>query len=133
MHAQRNSFSIILSVMFGVRTPQSSAQAIGTFFQSMHQMSGLFEPGATPPLELFPIFKYVPARWAWWKNAVKETRALQRGFYFGLLDDVEKRQSAGFGNDCYMEFVRSKASQYNLTREQVGYVTLSIGIASMLK
>ncbi|THH14455.1 hypothetical protein EW146_g5883 [Bondarzewia mesenterica] len=46
----------------------------------------MYEPGAHPPVEFIPIFKYVPARWVSWKALCSEIRELQFKLYGGLID-----------------------------------------------
>ena len=79
------------------------------------------QPGAHPPVDLIPIMKYIPERWASWKTEVKITRSLQRKLYFGLLEQVETRLQKGSSNGCFMEAVIEKGPEFGLDREAVGY------------
>jgi hypothetical protein len=81
------------------------------------------QPGAHPPVDLIPIMKYVPERWASWKTEVRVTRNLQRKLYFGLLEHVEAKIRNGSSNGCFMETVIEKASGFGLDREAVGYAS----------
>ena len=66
--------------------------------------------------------KYIPERWASWKTEVKITRSLQRGLYFGLLEQVEARLKKGQPNGCFMETVIEKGPGFGLDREAIGCV-----------
>ena len=79
------------------------------------------QPGAHPPVDLIPIMKYIPERWASWKTEVKITRSLQRKLYFGLLEQVEARLQKGSSSGCFMETVIEKGPGFGLDREAVGY------------
>jgi hypothetical protein len=84
------------------------------------------EPGATPPIDLFPLLKLIPERWASWKTEVKITRHLQRSLYFGLLEKLERRLSLGTSNGCWMEGIIERAPGIGLDRDAVGYVLSSV-------
>ncbi|KAJ7677849.1 cytochrome P450, partial [Mycena polygramma] len=63
-HIQRYSNSVILSVLYGKRSPRFETHETVAFYKVEHEWTTLLEPGATPPLDFFPILKYVPERWA---------------------------------------------------------------------
>ena len=45
----------------------------------------------TPPVDLFPILKYVPEKWASWKTLAKRIRTMQHKIYFRMLHQCEQR------------------------------------------
>ena len=61
--------------------------------------------------------KYVPERFAKWKQACREVRDLQRELYFGLLEEAEKRP---IENGCFMETLIKRADEWGLDREMIG-------------
>ena len=81
----------------------------------------LQQPGVHPPVDLIPIMKYIPERWASWKTEVKITRNLQRKLYYGLLEHVETKLQTGSSNGCFMETVIEKGPGFGLDREAIGY------------
>ena len=83
------------------------------------------QPGAHPPVDLIPVMKYIPERWASWKTEVKITRNLHRKLYFGLLEQVEARIQNGLSNGCFMETVIEKGPGFKLDRDAVGCVFAS--------
>lgn len=68
MHIHRQTISIVLSTVFGIRTPQFENSLASEFSEIEHTLEAFFEPGVIPPIDLLPILKYVPARWAQWKT-----------------------------------------------------------------
>lgn len=44
------------------------------------------EPGFNPPVDLLPLLKYVPARWARWKRMAASLRKAQRALYGTLVE-----------------------------------------------
>lgn len=73
-------------------------------------------------MDLIPILKRIPERFAPWKAQARHVRDLQRKLYFGLLDECEKRVASGNENGCFMEEVLAKREELELDHELVGYV-----------
>lgn len=80
------------------------------------------EPGAHPPMDLIPILKRVPERFAAWKKLCKEVRRLQRTLYFSLLSECEQRIHEGRRNGSFMEGIIDRQEEFGMTREHVGLV-----------
>ncbi|KAF8531833.1 cytochrome P450 [Gautieria morchelliformis] len=97
---KRYSMSVIMTILWGKVT----------------------EPGSHPPLDLFPILKDVPEKWAPWKPLVRQVRYLQRKLYFGLLDQAENRILKDRRNGSYMEDLLDRHEQLGLDRELTAYL-----------
>ncbi|KDQ16557.1 hypothetical protein BOTBODRAFT_54002 [Botryobasidium botryosum FD-172 SS1] len=121
-HVRRYSSSFIFSVLFGVRSPKYEGGRVAQFFTSQHEWEHALETGAHPPMDLIPILKKVPERWAPWKTLCKKVRTLQRDLYFGLLKECEHRIANGLRNDCFMEGVLDRQKEFGMSRELVGYL-----------
>ncbi|KAJ7149143.1 cytochrome P450 [Mycena filopes] len=121
-HLQRYSNSVILSVLYGKRSPRFETPETTTFFKVEHEWVTLLEAGATPPLDYFPFLKYVPERWAKWKRDCKYVRAVQREMYFRLLDDTRARVQSGNGNGSYVEQLIERQEALGLDHERMGYL-----------
>ncbi|KAA1473597.1 cytochrome P450 [Dentipellis sp. KUC8613] len=80
------------------------------------------EPTAHPPVDVFPILKYVPERWARWKFLVREVRALQRRLYFGLIEGCERRVATQEPNGSFMEDVVAHLDDLGIDREAATYL-----------
>lgn len=119
-HIGRYSSSVILSVLYGKRAPRFETPETKAFFDVEHQWSLILEPGATPPVDILPILKFIPERWAKWKRDAKRIRKLQRALYFGLLDETAERVRRGQQNDSYMEGVLARQEEFGLDREMTG-------------
>ncbi|KAJ7234772.1 cytochrome P450 [Mycena haematopus] len=121
-HIRRYSSSVILSVLYGKRAPRYETPETTAFFNANHEWERVLEPGATPPVDLIPILKYVPERWAKWKRDCAKTRKLQRELYFGLLDETKERLSRGDENGSYMEEILTRQEEFGMDREMIGYL-----------
>jgi hypothetical protein len=94
----------------------------------LHLWESVLAPGAHPPVDLLTFLKYVPERWAPWKTLCKEVRRLQREMYFGLLTECEERIRNTKDNGSYIEEVVKRQKEFGMTREQIGYVLISLDI-----
>ncbi|KAF8176374.1 cytochrome P450 [Mycena galopus ATCC 62051] len=121
-HIRRYSNSVILSVLYGKRAPRYETPETTAFFCVIHEWSRVLEPGATPPVDLIPLLKYVPERWAKWKRDCAKIRKLQRDLYFGLLDETKGRLSRGDENGSYMEEILTRQEELGMEREMTGYL-----------
>ncbi|KAJ6516924.1 cytochrome P450 [Mycena vitilis] len=122
-HIQRYSNSVILSVLYGKRAPRFETPETVAFYKVQHEWITLLEPGATPPLDFFPILKHVPERWARWKRDCKDVRRMQRELYFTLLDETHERMRRGDKNGSYVEQLIEKQKDLKLNREMTGYLS----------
>ncbi|KAJ6551143.1 cytochrome P450 [Mycena capillaripes] len=122
-HIQRYSSSVILSVLYGKRSPRFETPETVASFEVEHEWVTLLEAGATPPLDFFPILKYVPERWAKWKRDCRNVRTLQRNLYFNLLDDTQERLRQGEGNGSYVEELVERQEELGMDREMTGYLS----------
>ncbi|KAF7377423.1 Cytochrome p450 [Mycena sanguinolenta] len=111
-----------MSVIYGKRAPRYETPETIAFFNAQHEWEAILEPGSTPPIDLIPILKYVPERWAKWKRDCTKTRKLQRDLYFGLLDETKERLSKGDENGSYMEEVLTRQEEFGMDREITGYL-----------
>ncbi|KAJ7621360.1 cytochrome P450 [Roridomyces roridus] len=121
-HLRRYASSVILSVLYGKRAPRYETPETTAFFESQHEWESIIDPGATPPVDFFPILKYVPERWAKWKRDCAKTRKMQRDLYFGLLDETKERVARGEDNGSYMEEILRNQEELGMDREMAGYL-----------
>ncbi|KAF7336387.1 Cytochrome p450 [Mycena venus] len=56
-HIRRYSNSVILSVLYGKRSPRYETPQTTALFKAQHEWMLVLEPGATPPVDMIPILK----------------------------------------------------------------------------
>ena len=71
----------------------------------LQKWSVILEPGAQPPVDLLPILKYVPERWARWKGLCKEVRAGQIELYDSFVSMCERRMEQDMRNGSLLESI----------------------------
>ena len=120
-HIVRYSSSVILSVCFGVHCPTFENTFIEEFYNSQRHWDNLLRPGNSPPVDVFPILKYVPRRWAAWKDECDLVGRGQRKLWQGLMKECVDRMNSGRRNDSFMEFIVDRKDKYGLNDEEIGY------------
>ncbi|TFY65568.1 hypothetical protein EVG20_g5519 [Dentipellis fragilis] len=121
-HVTRYTSSVITSVLAGVRSPRITSPIVVGFNKFIHKWTGLMEPTAHPPVDVFPILKYVPERWASWKTIARNVRTLQRQLYFGLIESCERRVAADQQNGSFLEDFVANSDKYGIDRETAAYL-----------
>lgn len=89
------------------------------FFEMERKWTANLEAGALPPLDLLPILRLVPERWAKWKGISREIRECQRNLYFPLVDRGRRRIREDCRNDCFMEYLLDHQERYGLSDEML--------------
>ncbi|KII89847.1 hypothetical protein PLICRDRAFT_40022 [Plicaturopsis crispa FD-325 SS-3] len=121
-HLRRFSNSGILSVLYGTRSPRYESKDSKEFFDVEHRWEGAGATGHSPPIDLVPILKYIPERWAPWKEEWREVRRLQGGFYRRMYADMEAAVERGEEVGAFMEEVVKRREEFGLTREVGAYL-----------
>lgn len=114
---RRFTFSVISSILYGKSVATYDSPESAALFEMIDLWIRILTPGAAPPLDFFPILKYVPSRFAQWKRLSQLVRTSQRAVYFGMLEDLKQRLGEGRGNNCFMEGVLENAKSWGLTPE----------------
>ncbi|RYP64796.1 hypothetical protein DL770_009127 [Monosporascus sp. CRB-9-2] len=79
-----------MQVICGDRTTRKNPKIKHWFFENQEKWLNMLTPGLAPPVNMFPVLKYVPEFLARWKQAAKSLRENQRGFYYMMLDFAKK-------------------------------------------
>ena len=108
---------MISSILYGNRVATCDSLEYSTFFGMLDLWIRLITPGAVPPLDFFPILKYIPSYFAPWKRLVQQVRTAQHAVYFGMLDDFKERLDEGRGNNGYLGSVLDNAEPWGLNDE----------------
>ena len=58
------------------------------------------EPGANPPVDVFPILKLIPTRFAPWKRRALHAGSVMDAVWGGALKTVRERRATGEKRDC---------------------------------
>ena len=97
LHPKRFSNSIIMSLVFGIRTPSVHTSHMLELYDVMEKWSAVMETGATPPVDIFGFLKWVPeSLFGNWKKRSRDVNKLMVDLYASMVRRVRKRREAGY-------------------------------------
>ncbi|EIN08308.1 cytochrome P450, partial [Punctularia strigosozonata HHB-11173 SS5] len=116
-HLRRAATSAVFSVLWGKRAPKIDSQDVAMVFEIAEAETQVYTPGKHAPVDLLPILKYVPERWAPWKGICRDLRELQMSFYTRLTNECKERMYSSQQVDtlCFMDAVVKRQQELELT------------------
>ncbi|KAH9476426.1 Cytochrome P450 monooxygenase [Psilocybe cubensis] len=120
-HFTRYTFSAITSLTFGRREPNHDSPKIREFADYIRNFTNTISPEAAP-VDLIPILKYIPERFAPWKRLWKVTQAQQQALYYSLLEYTESKVRGGNGSGSFVETLLEKQAELKLSRDMIAYI-----------
>ena len=122
-HIRRYSTALILSSVFGQRAPDTfESPKVQALYHAQDQFTAILEPGATPPVDEFPLLKYVPSMFAKWKVWAKNIRAEQRSLYIALFEETKDIVARGINTGTFMGQILCNQEKSGLDDEHVAYL-----------
>ncbi len=89
----------------------------------MEKWSLVMELGATPPVDSFPLFKYLPERlFGHWRRRAREVGGLMVSLYSEVLRQVEERRERGIKRHSFMDRVLDQQEKNQLTRNELYFL-----------
>jgi cytochrome P450 len=120
-HIRRYSTAVILASVFGQRGPSFKSAKVQALYHAQDRFTAILEPGATPPVDAFPILKWMPDIVSPWRREAREIRREQRALYFGLLEETKIKMQRGDATGCFMEKMLQDQQKHGLSDEHVAY------------
>ena len=120
-HIRRYSTSVALATVFGVRCSTYDNPFIVEFFETQRKFEHILRPGGTPPVDMIPILKYIPERWAPWKALCKDVRARQQKYFHRLQQKCVERIAKGQQNGSFVEYLLEHGGDYEFDDEKTWY------------
>lgn len=122
-HIRRYSTAVILSSVFGQRAPDTfESPKVQALYHAQDQFTAILEPGATPPVDEFPLLKYVPAIFAKWKVWAKNIRTEQQSLYYALLEETKAMVAKGRKTGSFMGQLLCNQEKTGLDDEHLAYL-----------
>ncbi|KAK6995986.1 putative cytochrome P450 [Favolaschia claudopus] len=122
----RYSYSVIHSVLYGKRVPRYDNEEMKQFNHIVRSFNILMAPGGAPPVDLIPVLKYIPERFAPWKTEARRIKNLQHKHYWTMLNDAKDRMLRGEGHGCCMEQVFKHQEELGMSDELTKYLGSSL-------
>ncbi|CAL1707421.1 unnamed protein product [Somion occarium] len=125
-HIRRYTASVAFSLIFGIHCSMYDNPIVEEFYEGQRTWEHILRPGGHPPVDIFPLLKHVPERWASWKGLCREVRSRQHQLYFPLLQNCIDRIKSDRRNHSFMEYVLEHEDHYEFTREMTVYLGISL-------
>ncbi|KAK4465763.1 cytochrome P450 [Cladorrhinum samala] len=105
-HPKRFTNSIIMSIIYGTRTPSYKTNHMVKLYSHLSNMSEVMEAGNTPPLDIFPFLKLVPEKFLgmWRSRAQNVGQEMVSLFGEWAECGIKRRESRGSVN-CFLDRV----------------------------
>ncbi|KAK6067266.1 cytochrome P450 2D18 [Seiridium cupressi] len=100
------TLSVASTLIYGKRVSDIHSEWYERFFELMHTWLELQEPGANPPIDEFPMLKYLPGHW---KRRAKKCRKMMDTMWDEAREEVDGRRATGIRRDC---FIDAKLDEY---------------------
>lgn len=120
-HIRRYSTAVILASVFGQRGASYEAPKVQALYHAQEQFTEILAPGATPPVDAFPLLRYLPTFLASYKGWAAKIRKEQRTLYSGLLDETRANTRKQDRIACFMDKLLKGKEKSGLTDEQILY------------
>ncbi|EXJ74267.1 uncharacterized protein A1O5_02563 [Cladophialophora psammophila CBS 110553] len=125
-HLKRTTNSIVMSVVYGIRSPSSKAAHMERLEALLQKWARIQEFGATPPVDIFPFLKAIPERFLGnWVTRATVVHDEMHTLYTGLLNSVLKRRQAIGSQHTVLDRLLDQQEKTGLTTHQI---TLLAGV-----
>lgn len=100
---RRFSPAVILAIIYGKRGPTWESKEIQEIYTVMQAWSRIMETGNTPPLDVWPILKYLPNFLSPWRPRAQQLSRNMYTLYRALVRQVRERRKRGDKRDSLMD------------------------------
>lgn len=123
LHSKRTSNSIVMSLLYGIRTKTSKASHVVELYEIMERWSEVMEVGATPPVDIFPILKIIPEAWFgdWIQKSLDVGRSM-KSLYGTMHNRVLTRRKLLGSRGSFIDQVLDQQDKLQLTRNQLDFI-----------
>ncbi|KAH6649219.1 cytochrome P450 [Chaetomium tenue] len=116
-HPKRFSNSIIMSLIYGTRTPTIKTKHMVKLYALMENWSKVMEAGNTPPVDIFPFLKLVPERFlGMWRSRAQDVGREMNALYSEWLEYVVRRRQDSGSRDCFLDRVLDQGEKVGLDK-----------------
>ncbi|KAF9002274.1 putative cytochrome P450 monooxygenase [Cyathus striatus] len=127
IHIRRLTASTMFSLVYGQQFPKYHNSAPEAYFEGIKLLNQAVDPGAHPPIDVFPFLKLLPGKW---KEMCNKAKIVRDGVYGSLLKTCEEQLRDGKGGECFLAKVISEREKRGLEWKEiygVGAVLMDAG------
>ncbi|KAF1991601.1 cytochrome P450 [Aulographum hederae CBS 113979] len=122
---KRFSNSIIMSLIYGIRTPHWTTPHMTKLYALMEHWSEVMSVGGSPPVEAFPFLHHLPERLLGnWKSRANSVRAEMNALYSSLLTHVVERRRKSGSVGCFMDQILDREKEWS--RHELYFIAGSV-------
>lgn len=123
-HPKRFSNSIIMSVLYGIRSPRSTTPHFLRLYSMMEEWSEVMETGATPPVDIIPALKWVPEGLLGnWMTRSRNVGKAMDNLYGSLVRHVQRRRAKSGSRDSFLDSILDQPKIVeDLTPNQINFL-----------
>ena len=120
-HFRRYSSGVILASVYGQRGEAYNSAKVQALYHAQEQFTSILAPGATPPVDVFPLLKYLPDSLSGWRAKAKAIRKEQRSLYYRLLNETKQRLTKSSAPECFLGKLIEAKEKNGLDEEHIVY------------
>lgn len=121
-HVRRYTTAVILASVYGQRGKRFDSPNVQALYHAQDQFTAILEQGATPPVDAFPLLKWMPEALAPWKTRAKAVRELQKSLYLRLVRETRERLAVGKATGCYLHQMLQDQEKNDMDDEHIAYL-----------
>ena len=107
-------------LVFGIRTATCRSSHMLELYELMEKLSSIFEIGATPPVDILPVLKYLPqSLFNNWKTKSSAVGEAIDTLYDPLVSHVIQRRSRNGSSKSFLDNVLDQQDKLQLTRHEL--------------
>lgn len=107
-------------LVLGIRTKSTSAKHMKDLYAVLDGMSEIFEMGATPPVDIFPVLKHIPeSLFNSWQSRSRRVENIMLNLYNPLVDRVLQRRETSGSWNTYLDGILDQQEKLQLTRHEI--------------
>ena len=123
LHPKRTSNSVIMSIAYGIRSESYQSPHTVELYSMMDRFSDLLEPGALPPVDIFPVLKLFPESWFGnWVQRCLDIRTRMKKLYSGVLTKVIRRRAVHGSQGSALDYVLDRQGNLQFTQNQLEFI-----------
>ncbi|KAH9476434.1 Cytochrome P450 monooxygenase [Psilocybe cubensis] len=120
-HIFRFSLSSVTTIVYGERVTTHDSVYSTEFSGYLEHFLKAISPESAP-VDLIPLLRYIPARFAPWKGVWKETGLRQRRIYSSFFEDAEREIKSGRRSGNFIETILNRQEELGLSRDLAVYL-----------
>ena len=120
-HSQHYATSVIISSVYGLRTPTYTHPVIEGIFRVLRIMGQVSQPGNFL-VDTYPILNYLPDLVSPWRIRARKMHELEKKMWTILWNPLKKRCLEGDAPECFAKGLWGLVEKGEMDEEQASYM-----------